>query len=221
MMKTCRKCGVGQDETRFYFTSSKKTTRRATCIDCYKQYHTNNIIRIKAQIKAYREVNRELLSARNRTEKRREQNRRSCRNNRAKINLRERNKRKQDPVWRLRKYIGSKITRALASNGSHKNMSFLKAVPYTMKELKVHLEKQFEPWMTWVNHGPYNRKTWDDNDPTTWKWSLDHIIPQSDLPYTSMTDDNFKKCWALSNLRPLSAKQNLIEGTIRIRHGVV
>ena len=27
-----------------------------------------------------------------------------------------------------------------------------------------------------------------------------------------MEDDNFKKCWALENLRPLSAKQNIVDG---------
>ena len=72
--------------------------------------------------------------------------------------------------------------------------------------------------MNWQNKGSYRVKTWDDNDQTTWKWQIDHIIPQSDLPYTSMEDDNFKKCWALENLRPLSAKQNIFDGTNRVRH---
>lgn len=70
---------------------------------------------------------------------------------------------------------------------------------------------QFEPWMTWGNHGRYS-KLWNDNDSLTWTWQIDHIISQSKLPYTSMTDENFKKCWALENLRPLSAKQNIIKG---------
>ena len=47
-------------------------------------------------------------------------------------------------------------------------------------------------------------KTWNDNDQSTWTWNIDHIIPQSTLPYTSMDDEIFKKCWALENLRPLS-----------------
>ena len=33
-----------------------------------------------------------------------------------------------------------------------------------------------------------------------------------------MSDDNFKKCWALENLRPLAAKLNIKEGAQRIRH---
>jgi hypothetical protein len=33
-----------------------------------------------------------------------------------------------------------------------------------------------------------------------------------------MDDENFKKCWALENLRPYSAKQNIIDGVTRVRH---
>jgi len=72
--------------------------------------------------------------------------------------------------------------------------------------------------MNWGNHGKYDPKKWDENDPKTWTWQLDHIIPSSDLPYLSMEDDNFKKCWALENLRPLSAKQNILDGVTRTRH---
>lgn len=83
--------------------------------------------------------------------------------------------------------------------------SILKFINYTIEELKVHIEKKFfDEKMNWENYGTY--------------WHLDHIIPQSDLPYTSMEDENFKLCWSLSNLRSLEAKQNIIEGAKRIRH---
>ena len=72
--------------------------------------------------------------------------------------------------------------------------------------------------MNWNNHGLYRKNIWDDNDPLTWTWQLDHIIPHSVLPYKSMEDENFKKAWALSNLRPLSAKQNLLDDATKIRH---
>ncbi len=35
---------------------------------------------------------------------------------------------------------------------------------------------------------------------------------------TTYNDEDFKKCWSLDNLRPLSAKQNLLDGNTRIRH---
>lgn len=60
--------------------------------------------------------------------------------------------------------------------------------------------------------------TWKDDDITTWTWQIDHIVPQSDLPYTSMEDDNFKKTWTLDNLRPFPAKQNWLDGVLKVRH---
>lgn len=39
-------------------------------------------------------------------------------------------------------------------------------------------------------------------------WHIDHIIPQFNLLYTSMEDNNFKTCWALNNLRALETTQN-------------
>jgi hypothetical protein len=82
-----------------------------------------------------------------------------------------------------------------ALNGKKNNQSILKYLPYTMVELKFHLENKFDKNMSWANYGIY--------------WHIDHIYPQSLLPYTSMSDDNFKICWALDNLRPLEKTENL------------
>jgi len=124
-----------------------------------------------------------------------------------------------DPQFRIRNLISSKITKQLKLSGSCKGGgSCLYYLPYTIQELKDHIEKQFEPWMTWNNQGLYVAENWNDNDQTTWKWQLDHIIPASSFNYTSMEDQTFKECWALSNLRPLSAKQNQLDGAIKIRH---
>lgn len=131
---------------------------------------------------------------------------------RIRANERERYK---DPKYRLRKFVSGNVRGVLQNK---KNASISKYLPYTIEELKSHIEKQFESWMNWENQGKYIVNEWDDNNTKTWKWQIDHIMPQSDLPYKSMEDENFKICWALSNLRPLSAKQNLIDGTTRIRH---
>lgn len=68
-------------------------------------------------------------------------------------------------------------------------------VGYTADRLKCHLEKQFILGMTWENHGPY--------------WHIDHIIPVSAFNFEKPEDIDFKSCWALKNLRPLLAKENL------------
>ena len=99
-----------------------------------------------------------------------------------------------------------------------KNISCFKYLNYSVEDLKNHLEKQFESWMNWENHGIYDPKTWDDKNQLTWVWNIDHITPQSELPYTSMECDNFKLCWNLNNLRPYSAKQNILDGSNKVRH---
>lgn len=128
-------------------------------------------------------------------------------------------KMKNDPSYKLRKNISYAIWEALKKNHSSKyNISFLNHLPYTIEQLKQHLESQFEPWMSWDNWGVYDAKNWDENDVKTWTWQIDHIVPQSILKYSNMEEDNFKLCWGLDNLRPLSAKQNNLDGIKRIRH---
>lgn len=57
--------------------------------------------------------------------------------------------------------------------------------------------------------------------PPGWTWEdllqgklhIDHIVPQSAFNYRNAQDQDFKRCWALSNLRALPAKENLAKGT--------
>jgi hypothetical protein len=117
---------------------------------------------------------------------------------------------------KIRKRISNSVYQAIKRNKSVKKGSILSKLPYTIQELRDHLEKQFEPWMNWDNWKQYNPKTWDDNDQSTWTWNIDHIEYQKDLLYDSMDHPNFLKCWDLSNLRPYNAKKNIIENKGRI-----
>jgi len=124
-----------------------------------------------------------------------------------------------DPCFKLRMIVSASVRNILNDTGqSKKGNSIMEFLPYTIEELKAHIESLFETWMTWENHGKYDAKTWDDNDQSTWTWQLDHIIPHSTFNYTTMDCQEFRDCWALSNLRPLSAKQNQLDGVTRIRH---
>jgi len=115
------------------------------------------------------------------------------------------NKKKTDPVFRMRHNISNAILKALKKGKSNKaGQSILKYLGFNLQDLKNHLEKQFNAQMSWDNYGIY--------------WHIDHIMPQSNFPYISMEDENFKKCWNLNNLRPLEAKQNMIDGAQRTRH---
>jgi hypothetical protein len=124
-----------------------------------------------------------------------------------------------DPTFKMREFVSKSIWRELEKNGGNKNgQSVMDFLSYTIEDFMSHLQHQFEPWMTWSNHGKYNKKTWNDNDQETWKWQIDHIIPHSTFHYTSMDCQEFRECWALSNLRPLNAKQNVLDGVNKIRH---
>jgi len=110
-----------------------------------------------------------------------------------------------DPIFRIRENISNAILKALRKGKSNKaGQSILRYLGYSIQELKEHLESQFDNHMSWDNYGNY--------------WHIDHVMPQSDFPYTSMEDENFKRCWELSNLRPLEAKQNMVDGASRARH---
>ena len=58
----------------------------------------------------------------------------------------------------------------------------------------THLERQFLPGMTWGNRG---------------EWHIDHIVPLASFTFTSPDDPEFRAAWALTNLRPLWAKDNI------------
>lgn len=158
-----------------------------------REYYQNNSEKFKLLAKEYRQSHKDLTRKWGKEwEQQRKQN---------------------DPAYKLRKNITRLVSHHLFKTLNKKSrVSILSCLGYSFEELKLHLEKQFEPWMNWDNYGKYNIKTWDDNNSATWTWQLDHIIPQAKLSYTSMEDDNFQKCWALENLRPLGAKQNLIKG---------
>jgi hypothetical protein len=151
------------------------------------------------------------------------------------INRRKRRKErlKNDPVFAIKRRVSNTILQSLKEIGSSKQgKSTWDYMPFTKEELKIHLETLFSHpdnlvplnipwhredrvWMTWENWGIYKVKTWNDNNPNTWVWNLDHIIPQSQFRYASMEDQEFCDCWALSNLRPLAGKNNVKDGDRR------
>jgi len=112
----------------------------------------------------------------------------------------------QDPVKKLRHYIGRDVNKAIRRGGFSKNRAATFAhLPYTPQDLKVHLESLWESWMSWDNYGGKS------SDPRR-TWHIDHIKPQSSFSYTSMTDPQFLECWALSNLRPMEKIANIKKG---------
>jgi hypothetical protein len=97
-----------------------------------------------------------------------------------------------DPMFRLNNCVSSSIRHSLRGKKRRRHWETL--VGYTLQELKEHLEQQFQPGMTWKNYG---------------KWHIDHIIPLSWWEFEKPEDREFKQAWALCNLRPLWAAENI------------
>ena len=107
-------------------------------------------------------------------------------------------RRKVDGRYRLSSNIGSRVSDAL--RGHKKGAKTFAHLPYSREELLVYLEQLFTAEMNWDNYGTY--------------WHLDHIKPQASLPYDSFEHPNFVECWALQNLQPLEASENIRKSSI-------
>lgn len=97
---------------------------------------------------------------------------------------------RRTPEYRVRRAVASRIRNLLG--GKH-GRSTAQLVGYTHAELKVHLERQFSPGMSWDNYG---------------EWHIDHIVPLASFGIESIDDPAIRLAWALTNLRPLWAKDN-------------
>jgi hypothetical protein len=195
---------------------------KETSLAYHRQYYQDNKEKLKRQSKEYREDHKEELALQALTyyqdnrdailEKKSEYEKK----NRAKINASRRNRSRNNPAFRLRDIVSKDIRTALKDSGGSKvGGSSWEKLPYTPDDLVKHLEGLFEPWMNWDNYGKHNRKNWKEDDPTTWKWNIDHIIPQSKLSFDTMNHPNFLRCWGLDNLRPYCARQNSMDGNRR------
>jgi hypothetical protein len=114
------------------------------------------------------------------------------------------------PAWNRGIYFGDTIKQQLrnrmssrlrhALHGRHLSKKWLhifNILGYSVKDLQASIESKFLPSMTWENMG---------------KWHIDHITPESWFHYSSIHDENFKKCWSLDNLQPLWAYNNRSKG---------
>ena len=196
----CRRCGSDRLEGEFRERKNRsgKLDRISTCIFCEREQKN------AAEKKRYASF----------TKEQREEHNRRGREQRQKDSYKQwhrgwqKRREQEDVSFRLKRRVSSLMRNSLDKQGRR----FQEVLGYSPDELRAHLEAQFEPWMNWDNWGTYDPSTWDDENSETWTWQIDHIIPVDSFQYETLGDDGFKKCWALENLRPLSAKENLLKG---------
>ena len=111
---------------------------------------------------------------------------------------RKRERKKEDPVFRLlentRTYIWQQLQKAFASAGKtfNKEQSTCELIGCTPDEYLNHLRSLYKPGMTDENYG---------------EWHVDHIIPCSSFDLTK--EEEKKKCFNYKNTQPLWKIDNL------------
>ena len=197
-LKICKKCGKEKETTEF--GKHKRASDKLTywCLLCLSEYQ--KILSKKDTAKEkQKERNKRWIF--NNPEKHKEcrkraEAKRSKTAARTTYNREYRRKLRSDSVFRLKNNISRQIVHSLKRKERSKHgQSVLDKLGYSLQQLKEHLEKQFDENMNWENYGTY--------------WHIDHIVPHSSFSYTSMDDEEFKKCWSLNNLRPLEAIENI------------
>lgn len=96
-------------------------------------------------------------------------------------------RRRTDPEFKLKLRLSGSIRDALKTAGVRKTDRTLKLTGCSISQLKIHIESQFEPEMTWDNHGNFG-------------WNLDHIVASTTFNLTSPEEQ--LKCFHFTNLMP-------------------
>jgi len=187
-----------------------------------KQYRKNNPEKLKEDSKQYRKKNTERIKKRKKQwskdniERIREQSKEWRKNNleRARKNRREyyqnnlgkmreyysqyvKNRRKTDLKYNLGRRMNFLIWNSLKGNKAGRSWESLTG--YSLADLKKRLNETVPAGFTW-------------KDFLSGELHIDHIIPIDAFNFTRPEHTDFKRCWALSNLRLLPAQENLIKG---------
>jgi len=98
----------------------------------------------------------------------------------------------KDPLYSLKKSIGSYISKVLKSKNISKSFKSQETLGCSVLELKNHIENLFQPGMNWENR---------------FEWHIDHIIPldlANDIEEVIILNH-------YTNLRPMWARENIIK----------
>jgi hypothetical protein len=102
-------------------------------------------------------------------------------------------RRRERPQYRIEATVRARLHRELTGSRKGGRRTF-DLLGYSSADLKAHIELLFVPGMSWENYG---------------EWHIDHIVPLSSFSYSTPEEPAFKAAWALKNLQPLWAADNL------------
>jgi len=153
-----------------------------------KDYYQDNKERLDLANKEYNKKNRKRLN------KRRNQR---LKERRTELNQKIKERRLIDPIYRLSQNIRTYVRNSFKFKGFKKNTKTEMILGCSFTEFKIHIESQFESWMTWENYGLYNGSI-------EYGWDIDHIVPIS----SGKTEEEVIRLNHFTNLRPLCSLIN-------------
>jgi hypothetical protein len=103
---------------------------------------------------------------------------------------------KNNPHSRIRARLSSRLKECMLRDGAQKTNSILDYLGCTPRELRQHIESQFQPGMTWDNYGVFG-------------WHIDHIIPCASFDLTR--EEHIHVCFHYTNLQPLWQMDNSLK----------
>jgi hypothetical protein len=106
----------------------------------------------------------------------------------------ERNRKHNDPTYKLIANFRTAIYTVLKENNMDKYGHYFDILRYSPEELVVHLENQFTEGMEWDNYG---------------EWHVDHRLPITSFKFKEVGDNEFMRCWELNNLQPMWGDENI------------
>ena len=177
-----------ENETNFYFFA-KDNRFSSACKDCAKARARERHIAKKDEV---REAQKKY--AKNNSEKIKTYKRKSKEKNKEKNNKKEAERKKSDPLYKLKCNLRSRLSYAFKKG--QKKCSAIKNLGCSLEDLKKRLSDRFYPnpltgeQMTWENYG---------------KWHVDHIFPL----FKCQTEEEILKACHYTNLQPLWAYENL------------
>lgn len=193
--KTCSKCKRALPaNTQFFRMRGAKL--QGHCNECQRKYERDWLAKNREHMKQrYTRLTKEQrIAASNRFTKWQSSNKAKYTAN---ILEYQKKRRDKDPSFRLRQNLSRHIRKSVHQPSQHG--SWMRSIGYTGGDLRNHLERQFQKGMSWGNYGT--------------KWHIDHIVPVHSFRLTDNGGhpdmDQIRACWALSNLRPLWAADNI------------
>jgi hypothetical protein len=188
--KRCARCEEMKPLSGFNRARTGRCGRHNHCRDCQRivrrEWYLRNREHSLTYAQNYVQANEGKVSASRKTYHAR------CRD---RMNAYRRNRIKVDPNYRMRANLRRRIASALS--GVAKTAHTLSLLGCSIDELRTHIQRQFEPGMSWDNYG-------------YWGWHIDHITPCCRFDLTD--PEQQKQCFHYSNLRPLWRKDNVSRG---------